>query len=51
MSGTSNYKKAKHLNTKYILHNVELESVPVAKYLGVIIAEDLSWSEHIDNTT
>ena len=27
-------KKAKPLNTNYILHNVELESVPAAKYLG-----------------
>ena len=36
-------KKAKPLNTKYILHNVELESVPAAKYLGVTIADDLSW--------
>ena len=44
-------KKAKPLNTKYILHNVELESVPAAKYLGVTIADDLSWSKHIDITT
>ena len=44
-------KKAKPLNTKYILHNVELESVPAAKYIGVTIADDLSWSKHIDITT
>ena len=44
-------KKTKPLNTKYILHNVELESVPAAKYLGVTIADDLSWSKHIDITT
>ena len=44
-------KKAKPLNTKYILHNVELESVPAAKYLGVTIADDLSWSKLIDFTT
>ena len=44
-------KKARPLNTKYILHNVELESVPVAKYIGVTIADDLSWSKHIDITT
>ena len=44
-------KKAKPLNTKYILHNVELESVPAAKYLGVTIADNLSWSKHIDITT
>ena len=40
-------KKGKTLNTKYILHNVELESVPAAKYLGVTIADDLSWSKLI----
>ena len=45
------YAKAKPLNTKYILHNVEQESVPAAKYLWVTIADDLSWSKHIDITT
>ena len=44
-------RKVKPLNTKYILHNVELESASAAKYLGVTIADDLSWSQHIDNTT
>ena len=51
MSDPSNHKKAEPLNTKYILHNVELESVPAAKYLGVTIADDLSWSKRIDITT
>ena len=34
-------RKVKPLNTKYILHNVELESASAAKYLGVTIADDL----------
>ena len=44
-------RKVKPLNTKYILHNVELEGASTEKYLGVIIVDDLSWSPHIDNTT
>ena len=51
MPGPPNHKTAKPLNTKYILHNVELESVSTAKCLGVTIADDLSWIEHIDITT
>ena len=44
-------RKVKPLNTKYIVHNVELESALAAKYLGATIADDLSRSPHIDNTT
>ena len=44
-------RKVKPRNTKYILYNVELESASAAKYIGVAIADDLSWSPHIDNTT
>ena len=44
-------RKVKPLNTKYVLHNVELESASAAKYLGVTNADDLSLSPHIDNTT
>ena len=44
-------KRAKPLNTKYILHNVEMESVSAAKYLGVTIEDDLSLTKHIDITT
>ena len=44
-------RKVKPLNTKSILHNVDLESASAAKYLGITIADDLPWSPHIDNTT
>ena len=44
-------QKGKNPNTKYILHYVELEIVPTAKYLGAIIVDDLSWSKHINITT
>ena len=44
-------KIVKPLNTKYILHNVELESASAANYLGITIADDLSRSPHIDKTT
>ena len=51
MSGPPHYQNVKLLNTKYILHNIELESVSEAKYLGVTIGDDLSWSSDIDNIT
>ena len=44
-------RKVKPLNTENILHNFELDSASAAKYLGVTIADDLSWSTRIDNTT
>ena len=51
MPDPSNHKKAKTLNSKYILHNVEFESVSAAKYLGVTIVDNLSWTKHINITT
>ena len=32
-------------------NGIELESAPSAKYLGVTISENLSWSTHINNTS
>ena len=43
-------RNVKPLNAKYILHIFELGSASAAKYLWVTIADDLSWSPHIDNT-
>ena len=37
--------------TKYFLHDTELDNVSSAKYLGVTISDDPSWSTHIDNIT
>ena len=33
------------------MQNQELESVDVAKYLGVTISKELSWNTHINNIT
>ena len=37
------------IQTKYIIHGTVLDSVPSAKYLGVTISDDLSWSPHTDS--
>lgn len=39
------------IQTKYILHGSALEAVSSAKYLGVMISDDLSWGPHIDSTS
>ena len=39
------------IQTKYILHDTIHQTVPSAKYLGVTISDDLSWSPHIDLIT
>ena len=39
------------IDTVYTLHNETLVVTPHAKYLGVTIANNLSWSTHIDNIT
>ena len=39
------------LNTKYQLHGHTLEVVEGGKYLGIHISSDLSWREHVRQTT
>ena len=34
----------------YTLHGQILKEVPTAKYLGVLLSNDLSWSPHVDST-
>ncbi len=41
-------KSRHHIPTTYKLHNTTLESAPSAKYLGVDIASDMSWTTHIN---
>ena len=36
------------IKNNYFLHGIQLESVPSAKYLGIDVSEDLSWSPHIN---
>ena len=35
----------------YKLHGIELKTTEAAKYLGVTISKDLSWTNHINNIT
>jgi len=35
----------------YKLHGIELKATEAAKYLGVTISKDLSWTNHINNIT
>ena len=42
-------RKRQTLPAQYHLHGHTLETVPSKKYLGVTIAKDLSWVEHINN--
>jgi hypothetical protein len=39
------------IDTRYFLHNLQLEVVPSTKYLGVTISQDLSWNKHITQVT
>ena len=44
-------RKRKPTCFNYHLHGHTLETVPGGKYLGVYISQDLSWRDHIDQTT
>jgi hypothetical protein len=44
-------RKKHPIPSQYFLHNILLESVTSAKYLGVDIANDLSWDAHINRST
>ena len=39
------------IETKFFLHDIMLDTVSSAKYLGVTILDDLSWSTYTDNIT
>ena len=43
--------KKRSLNTNYQLHGHTLEVVEGGKYLGIHISSDLSWREHVRQTT
>jgi hypothetical protein len=44
-------KKKRLIKVDYLLHSHTLESFPGGKYLGVYISQDLSWCDHINQTT
>ena len=43
--------KRKIYNKTYEIHGQQLKTVNKAKYLGVVISNNLSWKNHIDLTT
>ena len=51
MPGAPHYKVKTSLNAQYSLHGQVLEATDTAKYLGVSIAKDRSWNDHISSIT
>ena len=45
------YKSQMSYPDQIILHGTVLESVLSAKYLGVTISDNISWSPHIDSVS
>ena len=44
-------RSRQHINTTYSMHGQVLDSVDSARYLGVDITSDLSFTQHINRTT
>ena len=44
-------RKRNPINATYKIHNHDLEMVKQGKCLGVTLADNLSWNEHVDETT
>ena len=44
-------RKRNPINATYKIHNHDLEMVKQGKYLGVTLADNLSWNKHVDETT
>ena len=49
MPGPTYHKSQISIQTRYIILGTVLESVPTAKYLGITISDDISWSPHTDS--
>ena len=44
-------RKRNPINATYKIHNHDLEVVKQGKFLGVTLAENLSWNKHVDEIT
>ena len=44
-------RKRNPISATYKIHNHDLEVVKQGKYLGVTLADNLSWNKHVDETT